>query len=145
MDRNILKQFEYKFGTDLTGCNNSTPDWQMTGNYRCAKNNMVNNNNTGIKEREEMDLNNCSESYGQTRWMSIGSSAECPVLSNCSGLDKRVVNGVCETGCKKLLKSEYLGSLVWICTFRYEWTDGFKGPEFTESGPFHCLDVICDL
>lgn len=146
MDRNILKQYEYKYGGDVTGCTNTTANWQATGNYRCAKNNYINNNNTGIKEQEELDLNNCSETYGQTRWVSIGTSAECPVISNCSGVNKRVINGVCYTGCKQLLSSVYIGNLQWSCTFRYYWEqDGFTGPEFTETHTSYCIGTTCGL
>lgn len=145
MDKNILKQYEYKLGEDFAGCANTTADWQVTGNYRCAKNNVVNNNNTGIKEREELDMNNCSATYGQIRWVSIGTSAECPVVSNCTGPDKRVINGVCVTGCKVLVSSEYLGNLVWMCTYKYVWQqDGFAGPEFAESGTYPCFPSLCD-
>lgn len=145
MDNNILKQYEYKYGNNVTGCTNTTPDWQVTGNYRCAKNNPVNNNNTGNKEQEEVDMNNCSETYGENRWVSIGSSSECQTVSNCTGINKRVVNGVCEEGCKNLIKSVYLGNLVWECTFRYSWSDGFWGPNVTETGTYYCIGTICGL
>ena len=144
MDRNILKQYEYKYGTDITPCANTAPDWQATGNYRCQKNNPVNNNNTGIQEREDIDRNNCSETYLQTRWVSIGTSAQCPVTSNCAGPDKRVINGVCVTGCKKLVSSVYLGNLQWSCTFHYYWSqDGYTGPDFSEISNFYCMEPVC--
>ncbi|MEQ1676748.1 MAG: hypothetical protein ABL876_08610 [Chitinophagaceae bacterium] len=144
IDKNILKQFEYKYGSNVTGCTNTTPNWQASGNYRCAKTSPANNNNTGIKEREELDMNNCSATYGEARWVSIGTSAECPVVANCTGPDKRVINGVCYTGCKLLVSSAYLGNLTWNCTFRYYWQqDGYSSPEFTEAGSFHCIGV-CD-
>jgi hypothetical protein len=144
MDRNILKQYEYKYGADITPCANTAPDWQATGNYRCQKNNQVNNNNTGIKEREEVDKNNCSSTYLQMRWVSIGTSAECQVTANCTGNNKRVINGVCYTGCKQLVSSVYEGNLSWICTFHYFWVeDGFTGPDFSETSTYHCQQPVC--
>jgi hypothetical protein len=144
MDRNILKQYEYKYGADLTGCTNTTANWQATGNHRCAINNVVNNNNTGIKEIEQRDLNNCSATYGQLRWYANGTSNECPVTSSCTGTNKRVINGVCYTGCKQLVSSTYIGNLTWECTYHYYWSqDGFIGPEFQETNSTSCTNPAC--
>lgn len=142
MDKNILKQYEYKFNESITPCTDTIANWQPTGNIRCAKNS--NNNNLGYKEREEINVNNCSESYQGKRWVSIGASPECIVVPNCSGPDKRVINGQCVTGCKQLIKSEYLGDLQWRCTYRYYWQlDGYWGPALQETSFTDCQNYVC--
>jgi hypothetical protein len=145
MDNYILKQVDYKYGQDITPCSSTTADWVATGEYRCVKINSWGNNNSGYREREEKDKNNCSDTYGQTRWVSVGYSGECPTVSNCTGADKRVLTttGLCATGCKVFLYSVYYGYLNWNCVYRYEWEDGYKGPEFTESSIYSCTPGVC--
>jgi hypothetical protein len=144
MDNNILKQIEYKYGESITACPTSTANWVATGNYRCVKTNAWGNNNTGEREREEKDMNNCSSTYHQLRYISEGNSLSCPIVSNCTGADKRVINGVCKTGCKLIVASEYLGNLQWRCTYHYFWEDdGFVSQDFVETGNTHCI-MICD-
>jgi YD repeat-containing protein len=143
MDNNIIKQFEYKYGQSIAACGTTTADWQATGAQRCQKTNPVNNNNTGLMEKEEMDMNNCSATYKQTRWTVFSGTLTCTVVSSCTGDDKRVIAGICVTGCKKLLHSVYNGNLTWTCVFRYEWPDGFKGPDFSEINTHPCISIIC--
>lgn len=53
-------------------------NWQATGNYRCAKD--VNNYNTGYQEREERNMETCSSTYNQVRWLSNGyNTGACPL------------------------------------------------------------------
>lgn len=54
-DGNIIKKMEYAYGAAIQPCANTASNWQATGNTRCAKNNVVNNANTGYREREELD------------------------------------------------------------------------------------------
>lgn len=60
-----------------TGACPVTPDWQVTGNYRCQKNGS--GQNTGHQEQEQRDNNPYS---GQgTRWVDIGANTSaCPVV-----------------------------------------------------------------
>lgn len=139
MDRNIIKQFDYQYKKQIYPCSNTTSNWIATGTLRCIKNNPQNNNNTGAQEREERDMNNCSSTYLQTRWVSIGVTGQCPPVPNCSGLDKRVVNGLCETGMKILVRSLQVGNTQWQCTYHYVWSDGYVGVDFTETGSTSCL------
>lgn len=53
------------------------PDWQNTGNTRCVT---VNNQNTGEQQREQSDVNPCSATQGQARWVSAGTNTTaCPL------------------------------------------------------------------
>lgn len=57
------------------------PNWQPTGVTRCAKD--ANDNNTGSIEREEKDLQVCSPTWNQSRWIPEAISCEqCPTPAN---------------------------------------------------------------
>lgn len=141
-DRNIIKQYSYIYGSAIAPCANTLASWQPTGVIRCAKNNPVNNNNTGYEEREEKDVNNCSPTYLTTRWVQLSISSNCPVVPNCTGAGKRVVNGICETGSKVVTSTVRLGNgPSWMCTYHYEWSDGFIGPELTEFSYTPCASL----
>ncbi len=134
--KNIIKQFDYKYKQVIASCANTNPDWQWTGEKRCVKNS--NNNNTGEQEKEEKDMNNCSATYLQIRWVSLGTTGQCPPVSNCTGADKRVVNGTCETGVKVYTSSLPMGNGQWQCIYHYVWSDGFAGPDITETSNSPC-------
>jgi hypothetical protein len=140
-DKNIIKQFDYKFNQTIAPCASTAAVWQATGTVRCVKNNPDNNNNTGDKEVEEKDVNNCSSSYLQKRWTLVtGAAALCPPVANCTGADKRVINGVCNTGSKIYLTGVYIGNGLYECTYKYYWfTDGYYGTQvFTEQSTIDC-------
>lgn len=54
-----------------------TADWQNTVNLRCK---LVNGHNNGEQEREQKDMNPCSPTYNQTRWVPAGTNlTACPL------------------------------------------------------------------
>jgi hypothetical protein len=57
-NRNIIKQLDYQYKAPWY----STPNWQPTGNYRCI-------NNSGTREREEIDNTPQSDTYHNKRWV----------------------------------------------------------------------------
>ena len=62
-------------GTNCATCPKPS-NWQATGNYRCVQSGGV---NTGAQEREEKDMESCSSTYNQLRWVSNGTNcATCP-------------------------------------------------------------------
>jgi len=63
--------------TNCSAC--PRPDnWQPTGSLRCALNGS--GTNTGYQERQEVNAETCSNSYGTTRWVSNGlNPGACPV------------------------------------------------------------------
>ncbi len=62
---------------DLLGSCTVPADWQNTANTRCVT---INNQNTGEQQREQTDVNPCSSTYGQTRWVSAGTNTTaCPL------------------------------------------------------------------
>jgi hypothetical protein len=142
-DRNILKQYEYKYGQAIIPCANTSSNWQVTGLLRCAKNS--NNNNTGVEEREEIDNNNCSPTYRQKRWTAIGVTGNCVPVANCTGENKRVVNGVCETGVKIILYTTQIGGGQWECCYYYTWTDGYRSQNFITINTAPCYSETTGL
>jgi hypothetical protein len=65
------------------------------------------------------------------------STATCNT-SNCTGVDKKCVNGVCETGVKVYTNSVWLGTHLYECTYHYEWSDGSWSQNYTEQSAFMC-------
>lgn len=71
------------------------PGWQKTANTRCV---IVNNQNTGAQEQEQMDVNPCSSGYGQTRWVSAGTNTTAcplPVVFRSLAINKYYFNQNC--------------------------------------------------
>ena len=140
-DRNIVKQLAYAYAQNITPCTNSTANWVATSIVRC-KPSGANNNYTGEKEKEEKDMNNCSPTYLQTRWVSLGTAPECAPIPNCTGENKRVVNGVCETSPKIFIYQINLGNGQWDCKYYYQWSDGYRSPDYIGSDSSVCLEEI---
>ena len=74
-------------------------DWQNTATaIRCKT---ISGDNNGEQEREQKDMNPCSATYNQLRWIVIGTNlTSCPIpcnTSNCWGDNKKCVGGICET------------------------------------------------
>ncbi|MFT3823036.1 MAG: hypothetical protein QM731_03915 [Chitinophagaceae bacterium] len=113
-------------------------DWQITGTVRCSQPSGFNN---GDQEREERDMNPCSGSYNQTRWIGIGPNiSACPIpcnSSNCYGENKKCVNNICETGIKVYTSSTEMGP-NWQCTYHYEFSDGSWSENYTEISSTRC-------
>lgn len=82
-DKNILKKYCYNYQGQQEdcslGCTTTAANWQNTTTaIRCKLNS--NNQSTGEQEREQRDLNTCSPTYNQTRWVVIGTNTTaCPL------------------------------------------------------------------
>ena len=137
-DRNILKQYEYTYGQSFASpCTNTAAAWTSTGVQRCKREPLY-NNFTNVKEQEEKDMNNCSATYLQTRWNTInGSFSECAPVANCTGEGKRVIGTVCVPGNKFFTDGSKING-VWICTYYYEWSDGYRSIYYQATGNEPC-------
>jgi len=130
--RNILDAYQYVYMQPSSSCSSFSPNWQVTGVTRCQKNS--NNNNTGYIEQQSQDINPCSASYLQTSWTTLSYSPfTCPAITNCSGEDKRLVNGFCETG-MKVVTSSGVSNDMFYCVYHYEWSDGYWSTNYTGFG-----------
>ncbi len=117
-----------------------TPVWTNTATaIRCKKN--ASNVNTGEQEQEQKDMNPCSTTYNQLRWIVTGTNTTaCPLAcntSNCTGANKKCINGVCQTGTRVNTGSYHNGS-QYVCTFHYEWTDGTRSSDIYETNSYGC-------
>ncbi|MCD2421224.1 hypothetical protein LQ567_00515 [Niabella pedocola] len=80
---NITTKICYNYVGQIVNCNTGevidpAPNWNPTGNVRCAKDGA--DNNTGNQEREERDINANSPTYNQFRWVDIGQNlSSCPL------------------------------------------------------------------
>lgn len=119
-------------------------DWQNTATaIRCKKNGS--NVNTGEQEREQRDMNPCSSTYNQLRWVVTGTSLRaCPIpyvctTGNCWQEGYKCVYGNCELGIRVCISSSYdLLSGLYENTYRYEWSDGSWSGNFVETTHFAC-------
>ena len=85
-DNNILKKSVTTMqdrpvncsGASGGGCTNTNPDWQNTAiAVRCQVNGS--GQNTGYQEQEQKDMNSCSSTYNQLRWVQTTyNPAACP-------------------------------------------------------------------
>lgn len=112
-------------------------NWQNTATaVRCKVN--ASNQNTGEQEQEQRDISTCSATYNQTRWVVTGTNTTaCPLP--CSGVDKKIVNGVCETGIKIYTASVYSSSLgMWVCQYHYQWSNCTISTNYSENKATQC-------
>ncbi len=110
--------------------------WQNTATaIRCKTSG---GNNTGEQEQEQIDVNPCSPAYNQTRWIVIGTNlSACPLP--CTGVNQKIVNGVCETGVKKYTASVFNSSTgKYSCKYHYEFSDCSKTIDYFEDSTTAC-------
>jgi YD repeat-containing protein len=86
-DNNILKKICYNYAgqpENCSTCTNFSPNWQNTTTaLRCQQGSC---GNTGYQEQEQRDMNVCSPTYNQTKWINAGySPTACPIV-NCIAL-----------------------------------------------------------
>jgi hypothetical protein len=146
MERNVLKKMCYNYMGQiencLTGCTSYTADWQnTTTGVRCE---LVNGQNSGYQEQEQKDMNPCSPTFNQLRWVQSGyNTGLCPLPPSCTpaicvGDNKKCINGACETGVRvNLYSSNKRG--VWYCYYIYRWSDGSESTTFIETTSTPCL------
>lgn len=81
-DGNIVKKFCYNYAGQQIDCfgNSTAPQWQtIAGTSSCQPCAINNNFNTGYLRHQEKDNNTYSGTYNQTRWVTDGLSATCPL------------------------------------------------------------------
>jgi hypothetical protein len=104
---------------------------------------IVGGQNTGIKLITQKDFNPCSQTYNQTRVITEVDHFACPPpgcnMANCNGVDKKCVNGICETGVKIYISSVFNEELhQYECTYHYEFSDGTWSVNYIEYSGAEC-------
>jgi hypothetical protein len=79
------------------------------------------------------DVNANGQSYANTN----GTCTSNCNAGNCTGDNKKCINGVCETGVKVNTDSYYNGT-KWVCVYHYEWSDGSWSTNYTSLGNMAC-------
>ena len=128
-DRNVLKKNEYKLNQNYTPCASTTANWVSQGVEQCVQSG-PNNNYTGQRIRLEKDVNPCSATYLQTRWLNIGTSG-C-TATNCTGTNYRIPTGgsTCVQGQMVFVYQTWMGS-YWECKYYYYWPqDGYRTQDY---------------
>ncbi|WP_199119242.1 hypothetical protein [Pedobacter sp. ASV28] len=118
--------------------------WTATGNLRCVVNGS--SENTGYQEKEERDLETCSSTYNELRWVSNGyNTTACPLPSvcnsgNCSGNNKKCVGGVCETGVEVEIDCYFdPATQKYVHVYAYKFSNNtYSTYTWTERNPFGC-------
>ena len=59
-------------------------------------------------------------------------------LSACTGPDKKMINGNCETGIRVNTGSTLVSRNNYRCTYHYEWSDGSSSANYTENNSAPC-------
>lgn len=121
-------------------------NWQPTGATRCATNSS--GQTTGEQQREEKDINHCSGTYNQSRWISLGQNCSACAITSCTGANQKVINCQCEYGTRVNSSSVYMKvnnpagdpPQIWIyrCTYHYVFPDCSVSPNYTEDRSTPC-------
>jgi hypothetical protein len=101
---------------------------------------------SGNQEQEQIDANPCSPTYNTKRWAIVG--VPNTVCVACVGTDKKIINGVCQTGNRVNTSSQAVlhpgGGVLYKCTYHLEWSDCSKSADFIQNNAAPCtLNLSC--
>ncbi len=131
-DNYIIKKVCYNYAGQVIDCGVGTQAMWQAQSSSCQ---VSGGQFTGSRIVVEKDLNPASPTYNQTRNTTYTNDASCV----CVGADKKVVNGVCETGVKQCYSSVYnSGANNWTNTYYYQWSDSSVSTNFVETAPATC-------
>jgi len=143
---NIVKEFIYHYyhvyyNTDQTQTftkNNCEPCYSGSSvKYTVPANKYSSNNSqTDADQQAISEINSQGQSYA---------NANGVCTNNCTGVDQKCINGVCQTGAKVYTDSRqdpgnYVG--YFRCTYHYEWTDQSRSGDYTEIVKGGCAITI---
>lgn len=131
-DNNILKRICYNYYGQVQTCGVGTSPVWVVQSSTCQ---VSNGSFTGYSVATEQDMNPNSATYGQTRTVV---SAQMDPGCVCSGDDKKVINGVCETGVR-ICEGVFLekGGII-THKYHYKWSDNSISPTYTGAGDGGC-------
>jgi len=158
--KNILKKICYNNSGEIENCLSASPlaYWNQAISQVFTRNN-CGTGYTGGQVAYTIPANTYSSSFspadadaqaqadvntnGQAYANANGACDPTCNYSNCSGEDKRCVNGYCETG-YKIYSTPYYDnySQQWVCSYHYEWSDGYWSVDYTWYSNNQCAEVI---
>jgi YD repeat-containing protein len=87
-------------------------------------------------QKAQDDINANGQNYANT-------NGSCTAIcTNCTGENKKCINGTCATGLKVYTSSVYIGPRHYQCTYHYEWSDGSWSQDYTEDTTAPCLTAL---
>lgn len=91
----------------------------------------------------DLQANQDIQSNGQA-YANANGVCNC-TANSCSGIDKKCINGVCQTGVRKNISSTYNKTTKkWTCVYVYEWSDCSHSQQFSETNNQPCaISGIC--
>jgi hypothetical protein len=84
-------------------------------------------------QKAQNDINTNGQNYANLH----GACTAACSSANCSGNNKKCINGICETGIRHNVNTYQNGSR-WVCEFYYSWSDGSTSEIFTQLGTSPC-------
>jgi YD repeat-containing protein len=67
----------------------------------------------------------------------------CTLCASCTGVSNRSITGYCQSVNKVYTASKFdYTSSSYICTYHFEWSDGFWSSNYTENSSTNCLNQI---
>lgn len=127
-DNNIVKQICYNYSGQVVDCGYGTiAAWENLSDSCQVSGGVFTGNMVLIQK----DMNPSSTTYNQTRTIIIQNQSGC---ISCSGLDKKMINGVCETGTKVCDGNFRPPGQGWQHYYHYVWSDQSVSPTYTGTG-----------
>ncbi len=160
-DKKILKKICYNFAGQVENCASPLTYYNAQASQSFTRNNCpagytgssvtytvpASTYNSTISQADaDQQAQNDISANGQAYANANGTCTQNPPCneSNCSGVDKKCINNICETGIKIYKTSTYFRG-VWTCTYVYRWSDCSESTIYTETGSSPCtIGGLCN-
>ncbi|HEY1200256.1 MAG TPA: hypothetical protein VGE79_04705, partial [Niastella sp.] len=134
-------------GLNCSTCASQPANWVPTNVYRCQTAHHPPYPLTGYLERKEINTATCS-GEDSVRWVTTtldcnacAGGTNCPTcdVSSCNGVNKKCINGNCETGVLICFSSQWDTSMgEYLNYYRYEFSDGSSSGTYWNYEPYPC-------
>lgn len=97
---------------------------------------------TGEQEQEQLDINPCSNTFNQIRWVPVGiNNIVCtPNSPSCTSEGYKYINCICEPGIKIYIDFVILNNVKY-CVYRYEFSDGSVSDNYYQQSDIDCRNM----
>ena len=143
-NKNIIKNYSYHYQSEITrtkylsapmsrvAVRNNCPDGYIGQSATYSLEEGKYNSYISQEAANQLALDDLNANT-QTK---VNEVASC--LSACTGPDKKMVNGYCETGTRVNTGSTFVSRNNYRCTYHYEWSDGSSSVNYTENNSAPC-------
>lgn len=148
-ERNVLKKFCYNYAgqPDSCGIYYSQAQSQAFTRNNCGPDSVGNSITYSVPAGKysgytlaEANAKALAEiaAFGQANANAKGTCTLLCTVSNCSGVNLKCVNNICEAGIKVYTDVIQIGLDQWQCVYHYEWSDGSWSQNYVEESPTPC-------